>query len=166
MIPPMSEVDWLFSYGSNMHLDDLRGWLQRNGHATDGIRGYRRATLRDYRLIWNYYSKGRQGGAANIERAAGATLHGIALQVTRSTRDAIDQKEGYPVFYVRESVVLELEDATTTSASVYVVRAECCDAAAQWPTRAYLDLIVEAAIGHGLPGDHIAALKEVPVRDR
>lgn len=157
--------EWIFAYGSNMHLDDLRRWLRNNGHATDGIISVVRATLRGYQLVWNYYSTGRQGGAANIELSSGANLPGVALEVTRSMREAIDEKEGCPRYYARESASLELDDGTAIIASIYVARAERCKETPQWPTRAYRDLMVEAAREHGLPSEHVDSLKRVNVRD-
>lgn len=161
----MSDLEWVFAYGSNMNLDDLRFWLKKCGHATGGIKAIVRATLRDHRLIWNYYSSGRKGGAANIEVSPGQGLPGIVLQVDSATRAAIDRKEGHPDYYSRGATTFELhaDDGSTIAAWVYVARPERCKTTSQWPTRAYRDLLVDAAVAHGLPAEHVAALKRLSV---
>ena len=161
------ELEWVFAYGSNMNLDDLRAWLTQGGHATDGIKSIARAILRDHKLVWNYYSKGRNGGAANVEASPGRVLPGIALQVDSATRAAIDQKEGHPTYYSRGTATYELltDSGLTIAAWVYVARPERCKATSEWPTREYRELLVVAAIAHALPEAHITYLKQLPVRD-
>jgi gamma-glutamylcyclotransferase (GGCT)/AIG2-like uncharacterized protein YtfP len=163
----MTEFEWVFAYGSNMNLDDLSAWLSRHGYATDGITTFVRATLRDHHLVWNYYSNARGGGAANVEASPGHVLPGIALRVDAATRAAIDEKERHPNYYSRGTRTYELltEGGSTIDAWVYSVRPERCRATAEWPTRMYRSLLVEAAIVHALPEEHISYLEQLPVRD-
>jgi gamma-glutamylcyclotransferase (GGCT)/AIG2-like uncharacterized protein YtfP len=165
-VPEAAELEWVFAYGSNMNVDDLRTWLAERGLGSDSLKSVVRATLRDYRLVWNYYSTGRRGGAANIEMSPGHALPGVVLQVDSATRAAIDQKEGHPRYYSRGTTTFNLhtDDGTAISAWVYIARPERCRMTPEWPTRAYRDLLVQAAVTHGLPEEHVAALKQVQVR--
>jgi len=162
----MSNLEWVFAYGSNMNLDDLRRWLGEHGHRACSIERFAPAVLADYQLVWNYFSGRRNGGAANIEVARGARLPGLALYVDAATFAAIDEKEGHPHWYSRGTTPLacQLLDGTAIEAWVYIARPEHCTTVPQWPTREYRDLLVSAAIMHGLPAEHVAALQQVTVR--
>lgn len=162
-----AELEWVFAYGSNMSLKDLRDWFARKGYGEPRIARVERAILPDYRLVWNYYSTSRKGGAANVERADGGTLPGLALLVSANTREAIDAKEGHATYYCRGTspVPVVLADGTPISAWLYVAVVSRCKPTAQPPTRAYLDLLISAAEEHGLPDDHVAMLKATPTAD-
>ncbi len=161
----MVDVTWMFAYGSNMNLADLRRWMRDHDHLDVRIDDIVRATLPDHRLVWNYYSAFRRGGAANIEGAPGRRLPGIAMRVCARTRAAIDAKEGHPNVYRRTEVSIELDGGGIVTADAYIARPERCHPTPQWPTRAYLDLLISAALEHRLPDDHVAALSAIRVVD-
>src|SRR5262245_18783457 len=119
MIEPL---EWTFAYGSNMNVDDLRSWFEKKGHKDARIERYERATLPEYRLVWNYFSHSRKGGAANVERFEGAALPGIALHVNTAGLAAIDRKEGHPKSYSRcdAPVTVQLSDGTSVRAWLYI----------------------------------------------
>lgn len=157
------ELAWVFAYGSNMNLADLRAWFVRKLNFEPHITRVERATLPGYRLVWNYFSKSREAGAANVERAD-ANLPGVALQVNASTLRGIDKKEGHPDVYSRgdHPVPMYLADGNGIEAWLYVALPSVCKATPQWPSRDYLDLLIRAAEEHGLPDEHIARLKATP----
>lgn len=158
---------WVFAYGSNMNPDDLRGWLVERGYRADGILQVERAVLPGYRLIWNYYSTTRNGGAANIEPWEGRELPGVALRVDSETFKAIDQKEGHPDYYDRGDSprTVRLHSGQLVKAWVYVAVPSKCRAYPVWPCRAYLSKVIDAARTHGLPDWHIAELEATPTAD-
>lgn len=117
-----------------------------------------RATLRNYRLIWNYYSAVTwKAGAANIEFVEGAELPGVAFKTT--SLDGVDAREGHPNVYGREKVTFQLANGTSVSGYVYIVRPDKCRQAPVWPKPEYLDLMINGARLFGLPAEHIALLE-------
>lgn len=160
-------LEWTFAYGSNMNLDDLRSWFEGNGHTDARIERSERAVLPGYRLVWNYYSSRRGGGAANVEHFDGALLPGVALQVNREGFRAIDRKEGHPKYYSRGDapVSVQLGDGSSIRAWLYVAVPGRCRKVTVPPTREYLDIIVGAAEHHGLPADHVEALRAIPTAE-
>ncbi|MBI2483157.1 gamma-glutamylcyclotransferase [Candidatus Uhrbacteria bacterium] len=166
MAHPTSEHQ-IFAYGSNMHLPDLRRWLEEHGENPDGILRSEPATLRGWRIAWNYFSRKRNGGAANIVRAIGHILPGVVVSVDRPTLEAIDYKEGHPQYYDRgkRRLRVRLASGTDILAWTYIARREHWQRELVQPRRAYLDLLIEAARSHKLDPDHIAALEATPTVD-
>jgi hypothetical protein len=161
------DCPWVFAYGSNMDVDDLRGWLAKKGHGADGILRVEPATLARHRLVWNYRSVSRNGGAANVEPCDGRELPGLALSVDPKTLKAIDEKEGHPSYYRRGSSPLSvrLHDSSEIAAWLYIAVQARCNATPVWPRRDYLQLLVDAARKHALPAWHIAELEATPTVD-
>ena len=159
--------NWVFAYGSNMATDDLRSRILATGGREDGLARVEAATLSGYRLIWNYRSKSRDGGAANVEPYAGQDLPGVALLVDADVLRAIDRKEGHPHFYDRGQAPLRvrLGGGDEVDAWVYVARPERRSATPTLPRRAYLQLLIDGARLHGLPMSHIAELQAMPTAD-
>ena len=150
-----------------MDVVELRDWLAKKGHCADGILRVERATLASYRLVWNYYSKSRDGGAANVEPCAGRDLPGLALSVDDETLKGIDQKEGHPTYYSRGSsrLTVGLHDGQAIDAWVYIAVRDRCSATLVRPRPEYLRLLVNAASEHALPDWHIAELVATPTVD-
>lgn len=162
-----TSLEWTFAYGSNMNVDDVRAWFVEKGHSDACIQRCARATLPGYRLIWNYYSRSRKGGAANVERVAGASLPGVAVQMNVAGLVALDRKEGHPKYYSRGDapVTVHLGDGSSVRAWLYIAVPAKCRTTIVWPTREYLDLIVTAAVSHGLPPEHIEMLRSTPISE-
>ena len=159
---------WTFAYGSNMDVDDLRSWFVSKGYEDAHIERCLPATLPGYRIIWNYYSKTRRGGAANIEHVADASsLPGLALLMNGAGLAAIDRKEGHPHSYSRGSapITVQLTDGTPVDAWVYIAVPTKCRPSTVLPTPAYLDIMVKAAERAGLPAEHIEILKRTPTAE-
>lgn len=161
----MSE-HWVFAYGSNMHLPDLRRWLGERGFGDLWLLEHRRAMLPDHRLVWNYYSPVRKGAAANVEHAPGHDLHGLALKVCDRLLGAIDVKEGHPERYNRGDTpvptrLLTENGVRMDTSWLYVVRPKYLVEEFVPPRAHYLGLMVEAAREHGLPEDYVAGLENV-----
>jgi cation transport regulator ChaC len=162
---PKPAAMWVLAYGSNMHLPDLRTWLSENGHAQGKLIGASPGSLLGFRLSWNYYSRARRGGAANVEEQVGARLHGVALQVDDALLRGIDQKEGHPRVYRRRRVSISLARGGWVDGIVYQVVESRTSSAFIPPTRRYLDLLIAGSIAHGLPEEHIATLRKTPTCD-
>lgn len=156
---------WVFAYGSNMALPDLQGWFERAGQPWGRLLEVQAAQLPGFRLVWNFYSETRAGGAANVERHAEHTLHGLALLVDDVLFAGLDRKEGYPQLYDRTKNRIALARGESVEAWVYEVRPENTRAEYVAPTRHYRSLLVGGARTHGLPSVYIAELESVITSD-
>lgn len=149
-----------------MDLDDLARWAGEKGFSSPRVLGHQLALLEGYERVWNYRSKARQGGAANVQPAKGARVYGLALEVDEATLALMDAKEGHPTRYSRGSApvpVLLVDERRLVSAWLYqVTEAHLC-ADVIWPQRHYLDLIVSAARRYGFPAAALRALEETQV---
>lgn len=159
-------LDRVFAYGSNMDLEDLRRFF--DAHACPGhVERALPATLRGHRLVWNYFSRARGGGAANVEPAPGAELPGLVLWVDAAALAGIDLKEGHPTRYRRgpKRVAVELASGALERAWLYVVLPQFRQERTVPPTRSYLSLMIAAAERHGLPAWHVEALRATDTAD-
>jgi gamma-glutamylcyclotransferase (GGCT)/AIG2-like uncharacterized protein YtfP len=161
-------TDFTFAYGSNMNYSDLRSWLERNGYESSRIVNRWIATLDGYGFVWNYYSRSRAGGAANLERKDKATVWGILIEFDTPILKAFDRKEGHPYFYSRGNdrvPVTRVEDKQVIPAWLYVASPNMGNRRDVRPTRVYKKIIVDAAIEEGLPEDYVSELKDWPTDD-
>jgi hypothetical protein len=148
-----------------MHLEDLEAWFQRAAEPWGAPLRAVPARLPGFRLVWNFYSETRAGGAANVERAGGSTLHGLALLVGPSVFQGIDKKEGYPVVYGRELCAIELSNGQSVDAWVYTVQPHRTRDAFVPPTRHYKSLLIVGARAHRLPAFYIDELEGIQTAD-
>ena len=150
------------AYGSNMHLPDLRAWLDRHRFPTDGILDARAAVLPDFALVWNYFAAARSGGAANVEPRRQSEVHGVALCVDDATLAGIDAKEGHPTLYDRGPQPLAVrwsDDQGGVSAWVYQVVPAQRSATPVFPTSHYLGLLLEGGRAFGLSETYLESLR-------
>jgi cation transport regulator ChaC len=97
---------WYFAYGSNLSVDQMR---ERVGewHLS------RRALVRNYRLVFNVYSKKWQGNTANLQ-ATGKfedVVYGVVYQLAQEQLAKLQASEGVPPTEIR----VELEDGNEIS---------------------------------------------------
>ncbi|WP_102349037.1 gamma-glutamylcyclotransferase family protein [Bacillus sp. Marseille-P3661] len=125
-----------FAYGSCMSLKDIRrtvGTAQYVGPAT----------LQNYRLGFTKFSKGRQGGVADIVPAAGEKVEGIVFSVPDFI--ALDRREGVHIqAYKRISLKIELQTTgeeveTETYTVVHKEKEEII------PSEEYMNIILDGA---------------------
>jgi gamma-glutamylcyclotransferase (GGCT)/AIG2-like uncharacterized protein YtfP len=154
----------VFAYGSNMCLPDLARWLAERGHPQAAPAKTSPGLLLDHRLVWNYRSPVRKGGAANVQRADGEHLPGVVLHVEHALLVALDEKEGHPERYLRTERLVET-DGEQLHAWVYEVTEEWRNDADIWPRRAYLDVMLRGAADHDLPREHLDMLRALPTMD-
>ena len=160
-------ADVVFAYGSNMDTKDLARWALENGRPKPRICADTVGELRGYRRIWNYWSEARQGGAANVRIAPGESVWGILLSVDSTTLETVDLKEGHPQRYTRaprEIPVWCPALGRTVYAWLYTVTMAYERPTPILPTSDYLELMIRAAEGHGLPLHEIHHLRQTPVQ--
>lgn len=154
----------MFAYGSNMHLPDLARWHRDKGLQAPRVLSARVAVLGDHELCWNYYSRVRGAGAANVRPAAGREVMGLALTVDDDTFENLDRKEGAPHVYERVRCTVRV-DQTSLPAWVYQVTAAWRRAEFVPPRRSYRQLMLDAACEHGFGEAYLQQLLGVRVAD-
>jgi gamma-glutamylcyclotransferase (GGCT)/AIG2-like uncharacterized protein YtfP len=138
-----------FAYGSNM---DMRRFRRRCPDAT--VAG--RASLRGYRLGFTRYSSAEKGGVADIVAEPDAVVWGALYEIDESCFAALDDYEGAPRAYRRETVRV-LDDGGAEREAVAYVANKTGEFA---PSRQYLAQIVQGARDHELPDDYVRGLEE------
>lgn len=158
-------TEFTFAYGSNMNRSDLRSWLERNGYDSSLIVGFTPARLDGYDFVWNYYSSGRAGGAANLERRENSTVCGALIEFEYSLLKAFDRKEGHPYFYSRGDhrvPVSVLEDGRVVEAWLYLAYPNRGTRRDVWPSRNYKKICLDGAIELGLPEECVEKIRAWP----
>jgi hypothetical protein len=158
-------MNYIFAYGSNMNLEDLKEWLDHRGFDSGMILNTWVAVLDHYDFVWNYFSGTRQGGAANLESKIGSSVCGLLIEFKNpELLRAIDTKEGHPTYYSRgsEPITVTRADGQEVDAWLYTARGNRAGRIDIWPTREYKEIVVSGAEKAGLPEDHIQKLKNWP----
>lgn len=152
----------VFAYGSNLHVEELARWMAVNGFAPLALERVLLGSLPDHRLVWDYPSQSRPGGAANVEPCEGEEVPGAVLEVDEPALDALDAKEGYPERYGRAELVVRLADGGETTAWVYRVTRAWRQPHPVWPSELYLATVLEGGRRLGLPDAYLRALAATP----
>jgi len=121
---------------------------------------WERATLRDFELRFDCFSKSRNCGAANVVPVLGKYVCGVVFDVDQEEFAVVARKEGAPHTYVEQCVELSLPEDSRISAITFrcrpgTERPQLC------PSRAYLDLIREGAINYGMDAAWIETLTAI-----
>ena len=156
-------TEWVFAYGSNLHIQDLKHWLRHYGYSDQGILQVLPAILDNYRLVWNYYSPVRKGGAANVHPAPGHHVMGALLELTPETLPGIDRKEGHPERYNRGEQPIatqSLDQKRKYLAWVYEVQPNYRTPEPTAPTQDYYDIMLDGIRQVGLPESWIQKVHE------
>lgn len=146
-----------FAYGSNMNMERLCERLGREGHQ---LLDRRRATLHDYRLVFNKRSSlEAQVGYANIEPSISGVVEGTLNEMSEAALALLDRIELVPHHYRRVPVqVHDWGRASTVLAWTYLGQpAMLCPEVR--PTRDYIGHLLRA--GDVLPAHYLGRLAEV-----
>lgn len=153
----MSDVVWYFAYGSNMQPATFNG---RRGIAP--VRALA-ARLDGWQLVLDKPPLLPVGsGMANVVRAAGSVVLGVAYAVTASDLRHIELTEGVLIGNYRRVAVRVASLATPSEVFEAVTLASDQRDPALGPSRRYMALLVEGAETHGLPADYVAWLRSIP----
>jgi hypothetical protein len=145
-----------------MDMDDLARWAREKDYPEPRVLAHHLALLRGYVRVWNYRSKARKGGAANVQLAEEGAVYGLALEVDDATLELIDRKEGHPGRYSRGDSTVEVSlvhQERVVSAWVYQVTEAFLCSETIAPRREYLDLIIKSARRFGFPEKAIEDLE-------
>ena len=139
-----------FAYGSNLHVRQFK--RRCPGAAVVG-----RARLPDHRLAFTRYSTKRKGGVADIVPQPGEVVWGALYEVDEAGMAALDDFEGFPRAYRRETIRV-VDDAGAEREAVAYVANPTGEFA---PSRLYLSIIAQGARDHGLPEEYVRAIEQV-----
>ncbi len=161
---------WVFAYGSNLDLAELSDWFRRYRYAPSSVEAAVPAQLHQHALVWNYYSTGRAGGAANVQPRDGSLVFGAALLVTPEGLHALDHKEGAPRVYQRQLLPVERRSPEGDAggwihAWVYRVTDSYRSPGHVAPTRYYRERLLMGAQHFSLPRAHVCSIEAVATCD-
>ncbi len=112
------------AYGSNINLEQM---AYRCPHAEVCKVGY----INGYRLTF------RSGGFANIEKSEGDRVPVLLWVITEQCEKTLDHYEGYPSFYIKQNISVEIDNGEDTiEAMFYVMDDKYCQKM-QTPTEYY-----------------------------
>jgi cation transport regulator ChaC len=153
------ETAWYFAYGSNMQTATFCG--------RRAIRFQRALPGRaaGWRLVFDKPPVFPIGESyANIVSAADAEVLGVLYEISARDLDHIDLTEGVLLGNYRriEIPVQPLSEQGATHPAFTLVSDR--RVAGLQPSTRYMQLLIDGALEHGLPGDYVAFLRAVPAR--
>ena len=120
-----------FAYGANTNLDSM---ADRCPQAVS----LGAATLQD----WQF----RFARHADVVRCPGDWVDGVLWEITDECLSNLDNFEGYPHYYIRETVQVE-HNARTVDALVYTMVTGQADSP---PSDGYLNILAQGYVDHGV----------------
>ncbi len=139
-----------FAYGANL---ESRRFRRRCPSAV--VLG--RARLADYQLAFTRYSRAERGGVADIVAQPDAEVWGALYDIDDGCFAALDEYEGAPRAYRRETVRVTDDTGASHEAVAYIANKTGEFA----PSRQYLAIIARGARDHGLPEEYVQAIEGV-----
>lgn len=153
---------FVFAYGSKINHPDLLEWLETNGYDSSMVIDATPAVLDGYDFVWNYYSASRGGGAVNLEPKRQSRVWGLLIEFQDPLLRAFDEREGHPFIYSRgeKRVALKrVRDGKTVFAWLYRAKPNKQGRRNIWPTAAYKNKVVEAALFWEFPKEYVRRIK-------
>lgn len=128
------------AYGSNLN-------LQQMDSRCPTAKVYGKGMLKDYRLLF----KGTPGNAyATIEPFKGGEVPVLVWELQPKDEQALDFYEGFPSFYYKKDLKVELESRETVTAMVYIMTDKIKDRIhINLPSQSYLKTVEAGYIAAG-----------------
>ena len=144
-----------FAYGCNMDHAFLESVLGRQ------ISPGWAARVDGWRLAFNKGGEGEAGGGvvANLVSAEEGTTYGVVYRLPFESLAALDEFEGAPEHYRRDTLFVEPVGRQALQAAVTYLGQPRWIVSEGKPPEDYLDLVVRGAATHGIPGDYIDWLR-------
>lgn len=143
-----SEKRLNIAYGSNLNLDQM-------AYRCPTAKVYGHGVLHGYRLLF----KGVPGNAyATIEPSEKGAVPVVVWELEPQDEKALDRYEGYPSFYEKEDVAVELDTGDTITAMVYIMTNKIDDRIhLNLPSQSYLRTVQE---GYEMAGFDLSIIAE------
>ena len=143
----MTDKRYYIAYGSNLNVQQMR-WR------CPGARIIGTSELQDYRLL---FKGSKTGSYLTVEPEKGCTVPVAVWEVTDQDELALDRYEGYPSFYYKTEMTLDVKGIRTGKlrhrrAFVYIMREERPYGI---PTSSYLSICGQGYRFFGFPVDKL-----------
>lgn len=125
------------AYGSNMNTGQME-------YRCPNAKEIGTGKLKDHEMLF----KGEEDNAyATIEPKEGAEVDVVLWNIKESDERNLDRYEGYPRFYTKKTVTVQMEDGTQIDGMAYVMdrRHEI-----GMPSKLYFQVIAEGYVEHGI----------------
>lgn len=157
---------YYFAYGSNMDKDDLDAWCIKRGYPSINFFSLSPSKLKNFKLVFNYYSPSRGSGAANIMESQTDCVYGLLLEIDDHALKIIRTKEGYPNYYKEISVEVEkFNGEVIQNVKTYKVVSNKEKKTHQPPSKSYLNLIIKNARKYDFPLFYVKRLESILTKD-
>jgi gamma-glutamylcyclotransferase (GGCT)/AIG2-like uncharacterized protein YtfP len=147
-----------FAYGSNLDLLQMKRRCPLSKLISKGM-------LPDYRLTFNRYAEGWDGGVADVIQHAGSKVWGLIFEISDSDLVRLDHYEGYYKdkisLYERWKAVINTPNGQVDDVWVYTVVEK--EKFVQ-PTLEYLQIIIDAAVRWDFPKDYQQAVELASIK--
>ena len=145
-----------FAYGSNLSQAQM-------GVRCPMAKGLGVAVLEGHRLSFTAFSRGWDGGVADVVEAVGDEVWGFLYEITPEDLSALDRYEGYPNYYNRRllPVVPKVNHSAVEAWVYFVVNKQDHHVP---PAAKYLKKMVECAKKFGFPQEYVTDLESTPIR--
>ena len=131
---------WYFAYGSNLNVDQMKNRIGQWPLS-------RRAVARNYKIVFNVYSKKRNGYTVNMQESANFddTVSGVVYHLNQDQLNTLQKFEGIAPVDIR----VELEDGNEIShAKVFMWKTAEPE---HEPPNDYKRVIEQGLLQHGYP---------------
>ena len=120
------------AYGSNLNLKQMEFRCRT-------VKVYGKGVLKGYRLLF----KGSKNNAyLTIEAKTGKEVPVVIWEIKADDEKELDRYEGYPSFYYKENIPVELETGETATAMVYIMTKKIKDRIElNLPSQSYLEAV-------------------------
>ena len=157
-----------FAYGSNMDKDDLDKWCIDHNHPIIEFLDVEPARLYGYKLCFNYFSKSRKAGAANLMITSKEYfVDGLLIKLNDDAKKIIRKKENYPYSYNEYPITVEtFKGELIKNALTYKVIKSREEKEHKPPTKYYMNLIIKNAKKYGFHLDYIKYLESLETKEK
>ena len=119
------------AFGSNLNLEQM-------GVRCPSARIYKKGVIKGYKLL---FRGGKTNAYATIEPSENSEVPVLVWEIQPEDEKALDRYEGYPRFYGKEDLSVELEDGERIKAMTYIMTEERTEY--NMPSLRYLNTIKE-----------------------
>lgn len=146
----MNKPTLYIAYGSNLNLPQM-------GYRCPTAKVAGASEIKDYELL---FRGGRRGSVATVEPLKGASVPVLLWKIRPADEQSLDRYEGYPHFYHKEILPVEL-DGKTQPAMVYIMNGGHPLGA---PSDYYLQTIADGYKTAGFDTDFLVEAVEKSIR--
>lgn len=136
---------YYLAYGSNLYTPQMR-------YHCPSARLMGTAVIENYKLM---FKKSKTGSYLTVEPKQGAEVPVAVWQLTTEGEKTLDHYEGYPSFYIKQNISVEIDNGEDTiEAMFYVMDDKYCQNM-QTPTEYYYGGIERGYKSNGMPVEEL-----------